>query len=224
MNQTYNEYKYFVSNEKLAYVRNLLYATYGGSDRYPSGIVDSIYYDNLDNHAYSECFNGEPLKRKIRIRGYGDDRFSQLHIKTKKVFQIEKIKRAINPILWSTARTATLNELAPQQSDDSSFYKLMRIIQKTSIYLPVIRIRYLRYRFRVNAYRITLDTNIEVTGFSMGSANRHDYALQPYHVLEVKTPDTRPFLPLLGLVKLPQISFSKFYCGLDLLRTGYKNG
>ena len=36
--------------------------------------------------------------------------------------------------------------------------------------------------------------------------------------LEVKTIDPRPHLPLLGLARLPQISFSKFFLGLNLLQ------
>lgn len=39
----------------------------------------------------------------------------------------------------------------------------------------------------------------------------------PHNVLEVKTIDPRPHLPLMGLSKLKQISFSKFFLGLDLL-------
>ena len=44
------------------------------------------------------------------------------------------------------------------------------------------------------------------------------YEVLPYHVLEVKTRQRRPKLPFMGLVKLPQISFSKFYLGLTALR------
>ena len=75
----------------------------------------------------------------------------------------------------------------------------------------------LRRRYRLFDFRLTLDTNIEVFGYADAIMTALGYEVLPYHVLEVKTRKRRPKLPFLGLVKLPQISFSKFYLGLTAL-------
>ena len=76
--------------------------------------------------------------------------------------------------------------------------------------LPSIRVKYKRYRYRLYDYRITLDTDIEVSSSINGLPHLKKCILLPHHVLEIKTKDIRPNLPLLGITRLPQISCSKF--------------
>ena len=57
--QNYNEYKFHVSQESLTYVLDVLRSLYGGSDPFPEGIVDSIYFDTLDGMCLRQCENGE---------------------------------------------------------------------------------------------------------------------------------------------------------------------
>lgn len=216
----YNEYKYLVTNQNLPYVHQLLEATYGHSDPFQVGTVDSIYFDTLDKKYYNQCFNGDPQKNKVRIRGYGDDRYVQFHLKMKDVFIVDKIKKKIVPIHYKHGTNLSIDQLKPLDSEDTSWQPLISHLCSESDLVPAVRVRYKRYRYRVYDFRVTLDTNIEIMGFSSDINNAWDYAMIPYHVLEVKTREERPFLPLFGLMKLPQISFSKFFLGLNLLRTG----
>ena len=86
--------------------------------------------------------------------------------------------------------------------------------------IPVIRVKYKRYRYRVYDYRMTLDTNIEVQELS-SFINRSEIIARshifPFHVLEIKTRESRPDLPFLGVISLPQISCSKFMLGFNYL-------
>jgi hypothetical protein len=216
----YNEYKFQVCNERLAYLRDILDAHYHGSDPFESGVVDSIYFDTLDGAAYRECANGEPRKTKFRIRGYGDASFHQVHRKAKDLFGVAKLKDKIAPVKIHGHTPPDWNALRPLVANSPSFTKIMALSMQTGHLVPAVRVRYFRYRYRLNDYRITLDTNIEIMGFSNGWDLFQDYAVIPHHVLEVKTLDPRPHLPFLGVAQLPQISFSKFFLGLKLLRTG----
>jgi len=219
----YNEYKFKVTNAALPMVRTVLTSLYGGTDPYPEGIVDSIYYDTLDRRSYFQCFNGEARKTKFRIRGYGDGKFAQIHLKEKNLYGVAKLKAKITPVAGIRNGAPDWEEelhplIAPENA--AMFSKIMAAASHFGPLVPAVRVRYHRYRFRMNDYRITLDTNVEVMSFSDGRDRFQDYAVIPYHVLEVKTMEARPHLPLLGLLRLPQISYSKFFLGLGLLREG----
>ncbi len=219
----YNEYKYIVANENLAYVRNVMDSLYGSSDPYPQGVVDSIYYDTLDRRFYDQALNGEAQKRKFRIRGYGDGSFVQLHIKDKDLFSVIKRKQRIARLRVIENEPPDWSAISPDGADDE-FRAIQSLAGQYGNLVPAIRVRYRRYRYRVYDYRMTLDTNIEVMGFSNPWDFRLNFAVLPHHVLEIKTVDPRPHLPLLGLIRLPQISFSKFLLGLNLLGTGEISG
>jgi hypothetical protein len=213
----YNEYKFHVANQELAFVRSILDSLYGGTDPFPEGVVDSVYFDSMDGAAFAACEDGGSIKRKFRIRGYGDGAFHQLHLKEKDLFGVGKLKTRIQPVAGEGGFGPRWDGMLPLVAGDPVFERIISEAQAYGPLVPAIRVRYYRYRYRVNDYRITLDTKIEVMSFPNGRACVRDYALLQDHVLEVKTPDPRPHLPLLGLARLPQISFSKFYLGLLLL-------
>jgi hypothetical protein len=216
----YNEFKFLVPNEKLDYVRDLLNGLYGHSDSFPEGVVDSIYYDSLDRACYRQCLDGEPRKSKFRIRGYGNNHFSQVHLKTKDVFGVSKLK---NTISWSSddgMAAPDWDEIRHLGKPSEALHGIMSAADQYGRLVPAIRVRYYRYRYRIHDYRMTLDTRIETQGFSNGWDNNMHYGILPYHVLELKTLDSRPVLPFMNLIQLPQISFSKFFLGSQLLEDG----
>jgi hypothetical protein len=220
VNFGYNEYKFLVTNEKLRYVADVLESLHGGSDPFPSGVVDSVYYDTLDRRFYGQSLNGEARKRKFRIRGYGDGQFHQIHLKDKDLTIIRKLKDKIQPVHLDGHNAPFFHELYPKDPSSQHFHAIMAMAQQYGVMIPVVRVRYQRRRFRINDYRLTLDTQVEVMGFSNGIDLKHHYAVLPHHVLEIKTVDRRPYLPLLGLSSLPQVSYSKFFMGLNVLATG----
>lgn len=216
----YYEYKYRVQHRNLKQVLALLECFWGHLDPFSVGIVDSIYYDTFDRKMYSECVNGEARKSKFRIRGYGDGTYLQAHQKIKNLSAVSKYKSKINPVKLH-------DQIAPMWSDitpiDRSCLNYSAIQINASTYgslIPVIRVKYKRYRYRVYDYRITLDTDIEVCELS-SFLNRSEIVSRsyifPFHVLEIKTRESRPNLPFLGVISLPQISCSKFMLGLNYL-------
>lgn len=216
----YNEYKFNVTNDQLDYVKSVLDGLCGHSDPYPEGVVDSIYYDSLDSYLYSQCLDGSRRKTKFRIRGYGENKFNQLHQKNKDMTVVSKYKERIPTLTALQSQAPNWDQIMAAGGGSESFHRIKSNSSKLGPLQPVIRVRYYRYRFRHMDYRITLDTNIEVIGYSNGIDRYQSYGVLPSHVLEIKTVDSRPYLPLLGLSKLPQVSFSKFFLGLNLLANG----
>ncbi len=216
---SYYEYKFLVRNDQLVHVRNLLSSFYGGSDPYPEGVVDSIYFDDLSSSCFHQCQEGDPIKEKYRIRGYGNRTYSQIHYKRKNLSGVSKLKSSIEPVEVNTGDHVSWNLIKSNDEINAEAFNEIRLRAQMLGYLvPVIRVKYYRYRFRVNDYRITLDTNVEVTGMTNGVHQfKLDYGVLRHHVLEVKTLGSRPYLPLFGASRLPQISFSKFFLGLNLL-------
>ncbi len=84
---SYYEYKYLIDHINLNQIRLVLNGLYGMSDPYPSGTVDSIYYDTIDEKLLSQCINGDCYKTKFRIRGYGNNTYLQMHQKKKRHVQ-----------------------------------------------------------------------------------------------------------------------------------------
>lgn len=215
---SYYEYKYSVTNEQLSYISDLLESFAGESDPFAIGCVDSIYYDTADGRCYQECLNGDSVKRKFRIRGYGDGVYQQIHQKEKLLTGVGKFKTKLQPLHITDEQPPQWDSLCPAQPDDEHFNKITSLALQYGVLLPAVRVRYLRRRYRLFDFRITLDTNIEVFGYGDAIMTALGYEVLPYHVLEVKTRKRRPKLPFMGLVRLPQISFSKFYLGLTALR------
>jgi len=212
----YNEYKFLVTHENYHYVLSALRAFYGNTDPFPYGIVDSIYYDTLDRKFLDQCVDGNSDKTKFRIRGYGDGTFGNLQKKDKDLFVVKKRKIKIEAVTGSGGMAPEWEKLVGKE-DNNVFSMIKAEADHFGNLYPSVRVKYHRHRFRAFDYRITLDSSIEISGFANGLTTVSDHAIIPYNVLEIKTADPRPRLPLFGLTKLPHISFSKFYLGLNLM-------
>ena len=212
----YYEYKYLIPHPLLAYIEGLLMEFIGHSDPFETGIVNSIYYDNLSEDLLQQCINGEANKYKFRIRGYEEDRFVQIHQKIKTLSGVSKYKSKIVPVTMTGSWAPEWDALVSKHNDQD-FMHIRHNAFAFGPLLPSVRIKYQRNRYRKYDYRITLDKNIEAFSLSNGLPREKTYASLPCHVLEIKTEDRRPTLPFNGLIPLKQVSFSKFMLGLDLL-------
>jgi hypothetical protein len=217
----YNEYKYLVSNEKLDYIRSLLSCLHGKSDSFPEGVIDSIYYDSMNRACFRQCLDGDQRKIKFRIRGYGGNSFTQVHLKRKDVYGVSKLKSSISWGCHDGHDAPEWDSISSLGEKGRSLVNILSSADQFGRLVPAVRIRYYRYRYRIHDYRVTLDTRVEAQGYSNGWDKAQQYAVLPYHVLELKTLESRPVLPFMNLIQLPQISFSKFFLGSQLLEDGF---
>ena len=211
---SYYEYKYLVEHQYFSQVKSLLDEFYGHSDPFPAGIVDSIYYDTRDQFFLSQCLDGEEFKSKFRIRGYGDGKYNQAHHKMKQLSGVSKFKAKVIPCSADRECAPLWDDLTALAPNDRHFSKIRFNASKHGILFPSVRIQYVRFRYRSYDYRITFDTNIEAFAPINGLPSLRSHASLNQHVLEIKTTRLRPKLPFVGLMKLPQVSFSKFMLGL----------
>ena len=215
-NIDYFEYKYHIPHNQLSLVLAILDSWCCQSDIYPQGWVDSIYYDNYNAELLQQCSEGYNHKIKFRIRGY-DNHYLQLQQKTKDIYGVTKYKSNIKPKLINDSFYPPWEELFPSKENDPEFQKITYHARRFGPIMPVIRVKYFRYRYRLYDYRITVDTDIEFYSPNYGLTKNNKHAILPFHVLEIKTRQLRPSLPFIGVISLAPISCSKFMLGLDLL-------
>lgn len=197
--------------ERLHHVRHVLDALYGGSDPYPSGWVNSLYFDTMTRRCFEECEAGFANKRKFRIRGYDDGPYTRAQVK-------EKLLSAVSKRSASIDAGAMKGNVWPRlDRDDRDNVAVRSLAASYGPLLPAVRIRYFRHRYRTFDYRITLDEKIEAIARPEHRLATRSMVRIPLAVLEVKTRADRPFLPGFGKLNLEPSSFSKFLLGLTLL-------
>jgi hypothetical protein len=215
---SYYEYKYLVPHERLSSILAIMNELHHDSDPFTEGVVDSIYYDTQDEICYHQCLEGDAKKFKFRIRGYGDNTYRQVHQKFKDLQGVSKYKAKIQPVRKIMNQAPEWDQLlATSPQEEGAFAMIRYNSSRVGPLIPSIQVKYHRYRFRLYDIRMTLDTNIEVFALANGLPRSRHSSVLPLHVLEVKTHQTRPILPFIGLVKLPQVSFSKFMLGIQHL-------
>lgn len=208
----YHEYKFFIAPRNLSLAQGLLKSLYGGTDPYPVGAVNTIYYDS-DDRCYHECADGLPVKRKFRIRGYDGSKFTTAQVKNRTLTGVTKYRARLSHLGEPIGNWRDLfPHLKGMHSEFQSLAYPYRNLQ------PALQVRYLRQRFRLFDYRITFDTEIRFNSVTDANRNLRDMASLPGGVLEVKSPHERPHLPFLGFIRTAPTSFSKFYLGSMLLR------
>ena len=209
MSFKYYEYKYLVPAKIMHQAKSILEALYGNIDPYPKSWVTSVYFDSEDNKCLKECSMGAKNKRKFRVRAY-DQTYGknlQLQIKEKELSAVTKHKLNLN----------SNNIFAWPSNDKINSDKITSISSQYVNLRPYILVEYFRHRYRVFDYRVTLDENIRIARCEGLRQYMFSDFLVPFNVLEIKTLSERPYLPFLKLIKLNQMSFSKFYTGIRYL-------
>lgn len=214
--KSYSELKFKVMPDQLDELLYILNQHYANSDPFPEGVVDSVYFDTLSMKSFDECLDGSFEKAKFRVRGYGDGTFSQAHLKRKLLYEVHKTKAKIEPIRFEDLRS--WSDLRPYAGQEEFFRSMTHASFESGPLFPTARIVYKRKRFRAFDFRLTIDYDIKV----IGSHGVHPWVKRevhfPHHVLELKSYQKRPHIPLLGSMKLQQISFSKYMQGIFFLQ------
>lgn len=214
--KSYSELKFKVMPNQLDDLVYILDQHYHNSDPYPEGVVDSVYFDTIDMKSFDECLDGSFEKAKFRVRGYGDGTFSQAHLKRKLLYEVHKTKAKLEPIRFEDLRS--WSDLVAKPGQEDLFREITVASLQSGPLFPTARIVYKRKRFRAFDFRLTIDYDIRV----IASNGVHPWMKRevhfPHHVLELKSYQKRPHIPLLGSMKLQQISFSKYMQGIFFLQ------
>ena len=188
------ERKFYVTPEKMAFARSLLSQLCLKDDKYPHGIINSLYFDTPDLDLYQKSDDGSYKRDKIRIRWYDKPDPDQqevpvyLELKSKKGYASKKYRRrALAPV----------ERLCKMQAGNAIIdFNVMSLTLSEFGYfseeplLPVILISYERYRFVeiMTGTRLSLDFKIRSTLVIPGAENSRPDLMLEGGIIEIKGP------------------------------------
>tara|TARA_B100001121_G_scaffold238085_1_gene211751 strand:- start:62 stop:673 length:612 start_codon:yes stop_codon:yes gene_type:complete len=166
---------------------------------FPDRIVESIYFDTKDLQFFSLSEEGVTPRFKIRLRGYNNEKLSNLEIKKTKNYHREKIV------------------LKNFQFNNFELHKTLKSIGISNIVDQKIRVKYLRSYYELkNLGRITMDENIEF--FNPSKEFRNPKKINKI-ILEVKIQSKEIDKNYVEkIINLKESRFSKYCVGINYLR------
>ena len=194
-NQKRHEIKFIINTkEKINFInKNHL------NKIFPDRIVESIYFDTKDLQFFSLSEEGVTPRFKIRLRGYNNEKPSNLEIKKTKNYHREKIV------------------LKNFQFNSFELHKTLKNMGINNIVDQKIRVKYLRSYYELNNLgRITMDENIEF--FNPSKEFRNPKKINKI-ILEVKI--QRKEIDknhVEKIINLKESRFSKYCVGINCLR------
>lgn len=166
---------------------------------FPDRIVESIYFDTKDLQFFSLSEEGVTPRFKIRLRGYNNEKPSNLEIKKTKNYHREKIV------------------LKNFQFNSFELHKTLKSMGINNIVDQKIRVKYLRSYYELKDLgRITMDENIEF--FNPSKEFRNPKKINKI-ILEVKI--QRKEIDknhVEKIINLKESRFSKYCVGINCLR------
>ncbi len=214
--QNRNEIKYLIGNHRSIPVLQWLKCNCRPDPQYPTGTVNSIYFDTRDWRSLGEKINSDYLKTKIRLRWYakidGSRPNEQSFAEIKYKIGYKRQKRRITAPFSGT-------ELARMDLQNPELLRIPQLLKSHGVhlqrsYFPVYHIAYKRFRFLepLHGGRICFDKDIRVPQVNyMAVARQYPLALQTA-VFEYKGESAELPCSLLPLMKLGfrKASFSKY--------------
>ena len=194
-NQKRHEIKFIINKkEKINFInKNHL------NKIFPDRIVESIYFDTKDLQFFSLSEEGVTPRFKIRLRGYNNEKPSNLEIKKTKNYHREKIV------------------LKNFQFNSFELHKTLKSMGINNIVDQKIRVKYLRSYYELKDLgRITMDENIEF--FNPLKEFRNSKKINKI-ILEVKI--QRKEIDknhVEKIINLKESRFSKYCVGINCLR------
>ena len=166
---------------------------------FPDRIVESIYFDTKDLQFFSLSEEGVTPRFKVRLRGYNNEKPSNLEIKKTKNYHREKIV------------------LKNFQFNSFELHKTLKSMGINNIVDQKIRVKYLRSYYELKDLgRITMDENIEF--FNPSKEFRNPKKINKI-ILEVKI--QRKEIDknhVEKIINLKESRFSKYCVGINCLR------
>ena len=194
-NQKRHEIKFIINKkEKINFInKNHL------NKIFPDRIVESIYFDTKDLQFFSLSEEGVTPRFKIRLRGYNNEKTSNLEIKKTKNYHREKIV------------------LKNFQFNSFELHKTLKSMGINNIVDQKIRVKYLRSYYELKDLgRITMDENIEF--FNPSKEFRNPKKINKI-ILEVKIQSKEIDKNYVEkIINLKESRFSKYCVGINCLR------
>lgn len=214
------EKKFFISSEFLNDIYFFLkLSPIGFQEIFSSRKVNSLYLDNIDHDSYLDSISGISLRRKLRLRWYGNSTVNLPILEVKKkegtvgskyFYQVGKFDSS-KPLSRDYLKTVLKNKDFNLNHPELQNYLM-----------PKLYCRYLRRYFSSNRYKIRITVDHQIS-YSLPSIGKEIFnsklILDPSTVLEVKYSSKKDTSEIKELFDLPiyNTRFSKFTNGIDQL-------
>ena len=158
---TREERKYPLPEPKAALLAAWLDARLPRDPQYPEGVITSCYFDSPMLDAYQQSADGEFVKRKLRLRWYGDppDPYAGVWLELKARDGVRSAKQRIRFPLRGTPNRLGL--AIPDRAELSSRLRELGV-HDANLLEPIALTRYRRIRWQSSdaALRASLDTDL----------------------------------------------------------------
>ena len=172
INPTRIEYKYFVYKKIRPYILNdlLQFMHFDRHENLPdhSYKVASVYFEDHGLISYHEKLEGQPYRKKIRVRFYPQSNLAggNLEIKYKKLDQGFKSRIALSESVMKNLLNGNIDESLKELEDP--FLERVMVELKTNGFKPFIKIDYNRVALQSKtdtSVRVTLDSDVRCARF-----------------------------------------------------------
>lgn len=215
-----HEFKYLCTDGQLAMLRVRLKgimakdAHAGADGRY---LVESMYFDGIDDRCYYENEDGNGPREKYRIRMYDKSRES-IHLECKHK-ENDKVRKTSCPLTGEQFDFLAYGKGQMEEERLPELAKRLLALKKTEGMRPKVIVSYERtpYVYRNGNVRVTFDRNIAssrcVEHFLDGKRGRRQILPVGCQLLEVKYDEYLPdhIYHALSLANMQRITFSKYY-------------
>ena len=186
------ERKFYIRPTQVGLAYGLLRQVCRRDGEYPTGLVNSLYFDTFDLEAHQESMSGAFRKNKVRIRWYGDDdsprgtRTIYFELKSKQGFVGTKQRLKMEVPAYLLTKAGLARGIVPRAvliDTLSSFgYTPSKVL------FPVIKVTYWRYRFvePLTGQRVALDCRVRSTVVGPRTGNGQEELELPGAVMEIK--------------------------------------
>ena len=193
--------------------------------------VTSLYYDSPDMRSYLEGFDGDQIKKKIRLRSYSNTTSVFIELK-EKYGQIVNKKRVMTSSerAYQFMRNPEVEILGDNLSEKeiSELNEIRYLITRYKMQ-PKVVVSYIRYPF-VSIYdhntRVTFDYNVCFRDYDLSVDGSCGEKILPSgcFILEVKYNSLLPkwLIPILNRHNIKLQKMSKFGDSIEKLINGYK--
>lgn len=175
-----------------------------GYELFPSRIINSVYFDNQSFSMYNESIEGVTPRKKIRLRTYNKDFFSNnkknKEIKITSVEGRYKISNSINNVM-SVLKSGIY---------DNSY----------GLCLPVLNVMYERSYYKVKNIRLTIDKKIIYRNYLNGKISQFS-TFDNFNIVELKYNLNQKVDYLIKSFPFDRTRFSKYCRGIHFIRLNY---
>ncbi|MBI2954899.1 MAG: VTC domain-containing protein [Chloroflexi bacterium] len=163
------ERKFYVTPKQVDMARGLLRQICRPDGEYPTGLVNSLYFDTFDLDEHQNSMSGDFRKDKVRIRWYDDDgcpdgaRTIYVELKSKQGFAGIKRRLKMEVPAYRLTMPHLARGIVPKALLSNTLSSFGYFPSKPLC--PVVKITYWRYRFTepLTGQRVALDFRIRST-------------------------------------------------------------